>query len=452
MKYSDNITILWGGDISYANRLADILNRRGLNATVGGDLSYQPETHFLGHHVFRQIESSFSVILLITELPLRPNILIEWGYALSRLPRGATYPALIDIPFYKLPTDMRGVWTPEFYTTCGKDVLIDVADTYVKHIHSIRNPLAETAFDALVEWEKIHASLSEISVNNYSISSFHLRQLVANSAIPSVFNGDAKKVSQILERIPKHISKSIPEIEISKLMIKYYLDSDECAINNESYTMKRLQDIADRFYVYVDKSYDDDWVQIYVNNFLGLIYRKMAEEESKERPHEKKSDTRYFRFLEKSRDYLDCSIKILDRIDRSTPSVANSCLLWEGFVYFNLGRTHGAIGDPTGKEDFQDLIEKSILRRKEIYKILNGKVTNNIKNRLLLEYISAIYNAKNVSTEEISRATNAALYCIREYFHENSRSIHQIVKTVLKRATEPEQRERVNDLKDRLPL
>jgi Predicted nucleotide-binding protein containing TIR-like domain len=423
-----HIFVAWGGNWELANVVVQKFRDGKSQATLGGDERKAGPSSFLGENVRQQIASASAAVILVEDFgkpeseegTFRPNLMLEWGYALSVLPTNLVFPALVGADRRRLPADLQGVWAPHFprYRDGDnqlnekqmEDVASQIVEAITKRLGDVEVGFATAPYDVVRQWRDIETMLSHIVQFKRSMLTRHARMLLPNIAIPAVYDAKRDEIATILRKLRSTHDGASEEASVVNMIFDYYRECEKQKLDEA-----QLNDFRVRFGAMVPAKFPTIWGSLLANNFAGIIERKLAELRT-----ENQSE-----LLNKSLLYLDAAERLLVDFDRSPDGDERSANLWRGFISWNKFRT-------------LTLMRRTRLARVEFVKarqareatyrsILGSEVSHRIQSEFMFEYLVAELQAAELGFKGAQENTDAIITQIRQFLSKNNRAINRAI-------------------------
>jgi Predicted nucleotide-binding protein containing TIR-like domain len=286
-----HIFVAWGGNKPLADKVVDEFRKRDWIATTGGDERAAITSVHLGENIRRQITSAVAALILVEDMSqedskegvFRPNLMLEWGFALSVLPNNLIFPSLIGTNRDRLPSDLQGVWAPSYpsYRMEGSReadlekvsaVASKIVDDVIVSLTSAEVGFATSPYEVMYSWPEVEAMLSSVVQNKRAILSRHLRLLIPNIAIPAVYDAKRSELNKTLVELRRSHSEISEEASLVSAIFDYYENCEKAKLNENQLRQFRIS-----FTSKTKVDYPSVWSNILSRNFSGIVERKMAE-------------------------------------------------------------------------------------------------------------------------------------------------------------------------------
>jgi hypothetical protein len=423
-----HIFVAWGGNWELGTVVVQKFRDRKSYAVLGGDERAAGPSSFLGENVRQQITSASAVVILVEDFSkpgseegvFRPNLMLEWGYALSVLPSNLVFPALVAADRKRLPADLQGVWAPQFPgyrdadgNPCEKqmeEVASQIVEAIVKRLADVEVGFATAPYDVLRQWRDVEMMLSHIVQFKKSMLTRHARMLLPNIAIPAVYDAKREEIATMLKKLRSTHDGASEEASIVNMIFDYYRECEERKLDEA-----QLNDFRVRFGAMVTAKFPTIWGSLLANNFAGIVERKLAELRIENQGE----------FLAKSLVHLNTAERLLRAFERGPGGDEKSANLWRGFISWNKFRT-------------LTLMHKTELARVEFVKarrarestyrnILGSEASHRIQSEFMFEYLVSELQAADLGFKGTYENTDAIITQIRGFLSKNNRAINRAI-------------------------
>jgi Predicted nucleotide-binding protein containing TIR-like domain len=340
---NEAVFIAWGRNLPLAKEVAKRLKERGFAPSVGGEVATGGYADlWVGAKVLTQIRKCTCAIVLAqsftnngdpekAQTELRPNLLFEWGYLVSRLRSDDLYVYLIDIDRRDLPSDILGSWSECITFTNVEEVAARIVDNFCARFVPC-DPIPPLKI--LAQWKKWHHWMHRQIQLEEQPSPSALAWVMVNSIQPAFYHGDIADLSA-LSKAAGDLPTS-PELESARRVVSAVCDFYEItARERRDWRVSDLKLVRDKLGCRTQDSCDPtfwNWAELVRNDFLGLVNYHMAE--ISQAGH--KCDVCLFA----AEQAFNESLSRLENVS----SKDGIWHLWNGYVRRNLGRVHLMLG------------------------------------------------------------------------------------------------------------
>lgn len=433
-----HIFVAWGGNEPLARAVVSKLHSLGKSAIFGGDEHAANESSYLGENVRRQIVGAAAAIILIEDFSevgdrdrrspigeFRPNMVFEWGYALAALPKTLVFPALIGFR-ERLPTDMLGLWIPEFprYDRSDQNSITSLAEIIVTRLlvslDAVECHLPKSPFDVLSKWPDVLVALSAVRHERKAFLRRHLQEFMPSIAIPAVYDGCRASVFKLIQT--PLTDENPPEIGLVQTILEYYAICD-----SRRPTENELRRINYALIALKSLQFVSVWPSIMLNNFSGIIERKLGELTGNTLPYDAFS---------LSEERLSMSLRLLNDYAEQNPLDQRSVIMWRGFICWNLSRLYNAMNMQEAR--VRELERARLARRNLYFALSGGDTSTRIRTEILLEQLTVEIEAAKLGLAPAHGLAENALSEVRATLRTNGRAVWRVVNALREYADKTE--------------
>ena len=226
----ESVFIAWSGNYDLACAVKVLLEKKGNRVEVGGG---SPRGMYIGERVIEQMNSCTHAIILAQKrgegdgsAKFSDNLMFEWGYLVSKLPRGRVTTYLIDTDFADIPSDLGGSWA-ESIASGGRPVEDVAAD--VVGLFKVERPRLDK-IEVIASWQDVKRYLDEYMVR-HSRSHSEMAQYVLFSVLSSFYNNEVDALDKKIGGITTSSAALTSIITMVRAMLRVYLSTSYMAKN-----------------------------------------------------------------------------------------------------------------------------------------------------------------------------------------------------------------------------
>lgn len=212
----DTVFIGWSGNRPLAYELAEIINRGGKKrAIVGGG---QPMDLYVGAQVMNQICQSDQAILLLEDKngSISPNLMLEWGYLLAKMPASNICSVLINKRPSELPSDILGSFVEEVQYDRTTQTDSEIAQVIFQLFErQLVKDIETDYFSRIADWKRVFVMLKSGQLH----SDENIRATILAGVLAAYYYSDNKELRQYLETVNRSA-----EVNSTVYFAKAYID------------------------------------------------------------------------------------------------------------------------------------------------------------------------------------------------------------------------------------
>jgi hypothetical protein len=227
-SFEEKVFIVWGGNKPLADKVAKRLSDKGTITQVGGDVSGENDTYYLGPNVIRQMdECSRAIILAQPEMDaggrykFRENLMFEWGYLLNRLPPGAIAVYIVGADRSSLPADLQGAYAS---VVPAAHISISAQSAWISsHYRKTVPPLdGFSVFDMLLNWDHWKSFIDRQIDGSAAPRPKLFRRVLANMFLPALYADDLDYCRSVLSRIDHRGDVDTEYLIVGREFVEYF--------------------------------------------------------------------------------------------------------------------------------------------------------------------------------------------------------------------------------------
>lgn len=379
-----NVFIAWGGNVSLANQIKNILQSDKFNVIVGGG---SPTDMFVGAQVIDQINQCDCAILLIEDYngQISSNLFFEWGYLLANkdIRNQNIQIFMIDKSPRELPSDLLGVWVSEMKRD---KTLPDNGDAKLaeqikaKFLSQVNSENTLDYFTIINDWPNIRQNFSD---KKKRLSEREFEERVIIGCLAAYYYNDYKYLYDELSKVTGS-SEFNSTILFARTYIEVFLKSDNMT---KEISTKDFFKFAEIFEVFLNREITGDnfskLVSILCNDVYGLSCLLFLKNDDLDAVVKEECKNKALKCFEETLVLTDELEKVLTE---------NKCLLHLIRAYIYNDTAHLYEGHYNDKERYLQYLEKSVAERKNLHLTFCTKYPRNryVANKLEQEYMIAL--------------------------------------------------------------